>query len=131
LKQVVPEVARLKNKYQLAYDLKSNKGITNIHAVIQKWIDQSLSANHYYDITKYQDKEIPTSVLAQDLLYAYKMGLKTLYYANTNDDKTDDFSKQIQSSLNAETTNNSEKEVSVAKEVLVDESGCESGACSI
>lgn len=131
LKQVVPEVSRLKNKYQLAYDLKSNKGITNIHAIIQKWIDQSLSANHYYDITKYQDKEIPTSVLAQDLLYAYKMGLKTLYYANTNDDKTDDFSKQIQSSLNAETTNNTEKEVSVAKEVLVDESGCESGACSI
>ena len=29
------------------------------------------------------------SEVARDLLYAYKMGVKTLYYANTDDGKTD------------------------------------------
>ena len=29
------------------------------------------------------------SNVARDLLYAYKMGVKTLYYANTDDGKTD------------------------------------------
>ena len=28
--------------------------------------------------------------IAHDLLYAYKMGVKTLYYANTDDGKTDE-----------------------------------------
>ena len=69
------------------------------------------------------------SVLAQDILYAYKMGLKTLYYANTNDDKTDDFSKQIQSSLN-EGVKETER-LEAEKIALVEDAGCESGACSI
>jgi ribonucleoside-diphosphate reductase alpha chain len=29
------------------------------------------------------------SEVAHDLLYSYKMGIKTLYYANTDDGKTD------------------------------------------
>ena len=29
----------------MAYDLDGNTGITNIQAVIQKWIDQGISAN--------------------------------------------------------------------------------------
>ncbi len=123
LKQVVPDIARLKNKYTLAYDMKSNKGIISLQAVMQKWVDQAISSNQYYDIVKYPNKEIPTSILAQELLYAYKMGLKTLYYANTNDDKTDDYSEQIKSSLQEGIVN--------AEMALMDDSGCESGACSI
>ena len=124
LKQVVPDISRLKNKYTLAYDMESNRGITNLQAVAQKWVDQAISSNHYYDITKYVDKEIPMSSVAQDLLYAYKMGLKTLYYANTNDDKKDDYSKEIAGALS---------DKSGDKEILeeIENNSCESGACAI
>ncbi len=35
VKQVVPEILKLKNKYELAYDMPDNKGYTNICAIIQ------------------------------------------------------------------------------------------------
>jgi ribonucleoside-diphosphate reductase alpha chain len=120
IRLVVPEYSKLKNKYQLAFDLDGNKGITNIHAVISKWIDQSISANHYYDITKFKDNEIPMSDIVKDLLYSYKMGVKTLYYANTNDDKSDDFSKNY-------------KQEGVPQENIdeLDDASCAGGACTI
>jgi ribonucleoside-diphosphate reductase alpha chain len=90
LPQVVPDIHNLRNKYTLAYEMKSNKGYTNIVAVIQKYVDQAISANHYYTFAKYKDSNLPMSEIAHDLLYAYKMGLKTLYYANTDDGKTDE-----------------------------------------
>jgi len=108
IKQVVPEIAKLKNKYELAYDMPDNKGYTNICAVIQKWIDQSLSANHYY---QYSIEGISLSGVIKDILHAYKYGMKTLYYANTDDKKSD----------NIETMGASD-----AMEV-----GCEGGACAI
>ena len=119
LKMVVPEIYKLKNKYTLAYDMKDNKGITNIQSVIQKWIDQGISANHYYDFTKYEGGNLPISNVAKDLLYFYKMGGKQLYYANTNDNKTDDFS--FMGKDTNEDTN----------EQLEEFDDCESGACSI
>lgn len=102
VKQVAPEMRKLKNKYQLAYEMGTNKGYTNIVAVMQKWIDQSLSANHYYE---YSSEGISLSGVIKDILYSYQMGLKTLYYANTDDKKSDN----------------------------VDDMGsdCESGACAI
>ena len=87
--QVVPEIAKLKNKYTLAYDMKSNVGYINICAVLQKYFDQAISANHYYNFAKYEEGNLPMSVVAKDILYSYKVGLKTLYYANTDDGKTD------------------------------------------
>jgi ribonucleoside-diphosphate reductase alpha chain len=86
VKQVVPEMSRLKNKYELAYEMPDNVGYTNVCAVIQKWIDQAISANHYYH---YSVDGISLSGVIKDILYAYKMGLKTLYYANTDDKKSD------------------------------------------
>ena len=90
LPQVVPDIHNLRNKYTLAYEMESNKGYTNIVAVIQKYVDQSISANHYYTFAKYENGNLPMSEIAHDLLYAYKMGIKTLYYANTDDGKTDE-----------------------------------------
>jgi ribonucleoside-diphosphate reductase alpha chain len=103
VKQVAPECIKLKNKYELAFDMPDNRGYTNICAVIQKWIDQSISANHYY---QYSSDGISIGGVIKDVLYAYKYGLKTLYYANTDDKKTDDLSQMGMD-------------------------GCESGACSI
>jgi ribonucleoside-diphosphate reductase alpha chain len=121
LRQVAPEIHKLKNKYQLAYDMDNNRGIINIQAVIQKWIDQSISSNHYYDVEKYKDGEIPISEIVDDILYSYKMGLKTLYYANTNDGKTDNFTEK-------------KKEENVdlqEEEMYIDDESCAGGACSI
>jgi len=90
LPQVVPDIHNLRNKYTLAYDMNSNKGYTDIVAVIQKYVDQAISANHYYNFAKYKDGNLPMSEIAHDILYSYKMGVKTLYYANTDDGKTDE-----------------------------------------
>jgi ribonucleoside-diphosphate reductase alpha chain len=87
VKQVAPECIKLKNKYELAFDMPDNRGYTNICAVIQKWIDQSISANHYY---QYSNDGISIGGVVKDILYSYKYGLKTLYYANTDDKKSDD-----------------------------------------
>lgn len=103
LKQVVPEVNRIGHEYTLAYDMKDNKGYTEIAAIMQKYFDQSLSVNHYYDFTKDEDGELPLSQIIDDIMYSYYLGLKTLYYANSNDGKKD-----------GET-----------------ETGCEGGACSV
>jgi ribonucleoside-diphosphate reductase alpha chain len=103
VKQVAPECIKLKNKYELAFDMPDNRGYTNICAIIQKWIDQSISANHYY---QYSSDGISIGGVIKDVLYAYKYGLKTLYYANTDDKKSDDLDSMGMD-------------------------GCESGACSI
>ena len=92
--QLVPEIYNLQNKYSLAYSLDSNKGYTNIIATIQKYVDQAISANHYYNFSKYENGNLPVAEIARDLLYSYKMGLKTLYYANTDDGKTDNHIEQ-------------------------------------
>ena len=92
--QVVPEIARLKNKYTLAYSMENNTGYINICAVLQKYFDQSISANHYYNFAKYEEGNLPMSVVAKDILYSYKMGLKTLYYANTDDGKSDNIEEE-------------------------------------
>lgn len=85
LKQVVPEIKRLKNKYELLWDQKSPRGYLSIMAVIQKWVDQSISTNTSYNPKFYPDEKIPMSVMLEDLLLCYKWGIKTLYYFGTND----------------------------------------------
>ena len=85
LKQVVPEVRRLKNKYDLLWDQRSPVGYLKICAVLQKFIDQGISVNTSYNPKFYEEEKIPMSVMLQHLLMHYKYGGKTLYYFNTND----------------------------------------------
>jgi len=103
LKQVVPNYHTRKNYYTKAWDLTSNKDIMNIAAIIQKFVDMSMSTNLYYNYSHYEDGNIPLSELIKDQIYGYKLGLKNFYYANTPDGDGD-----------------TEKEM-----------GCESGACAI
>jgi ribonucleotide reductase alpha subunit len=86
-KQVVPEISRLKNKYDLLWEMKSMDGIIKTMAVIQKFCSQSISTNLSYNPINYPDGDIPMSVLLVDLLKCNKYGLKTLYYHNTNDQR--------------------------------------------
>lgn len=85
LKQVVPEYRRLKNKYELLWDQRSPEGYLLQCAVLQKYIDQGISANTSYNPRFYENEEIPMSEMLKHLLIAYKYGLKQMYYNNTND----------------------------------------------
>ena len=83
--QVVPGYHHLKNKYDLLWDQKSPDGYLKICAILQKYIDQGISVNTSYNPEHYEDNKIPMSAMIQDLVTAYKYGLKQLYYFNTHD----------------------------------------------
>ena len=92
LKQIVPQYGSLKNNYTLLWDMESNRGYINVVAVMQKFFDQAISGNWSYNPENYPGNEVPTSVMASDLLTTYKYGWKTSYYQNTNDLKSDEVS---------------------------------------
>jgi len=85
MKQVVPDIRRLKNKYDLLWDQKSPEGYIKICAVIQKFVDQGISVNTSYNPLHYKGEQIPMSELMQHIVMCYKYGLKQLYYFNTFD----------------------------------------------
>jgi len=85
LKQVVPSIHKLKNKYELLWDQQSPEGYLKIMAVLQKYIDQGISVNTSYNPVFYEDEKIPMSVMLQHLIMFYKYGGKQLYYFNTFD----------------------------------------------
>lgn len=88
LKQVVPEIDRLKDRYELLWQMPNNDGYLRLVAIMQKFIDQSISANTNYNPDRF-DGRVPMKVMLKDLLTAYKLGLKTLYYHNTRDGADD------------------------------------------
>ncbi len=87
LKQIVPGYAKLKNNYTLLWDMPSNEGYINIVAIMQKYFDQAISGNWSYNPLHYENNEVPLSIMATDMLTAYKYGWKTVYYQNTYDFK--------------------------------------------
>lgn len=89
MKQVVPEYSELKNQYELLWDIPNNNGYLQLVGIMQKFVDQSISANTNYDPAKFPGDKVPMKQLLQDLLTAYKNGVKTLYYHNTRDGATD------------------------------------------
>lgn len=89
LKQVVPEFERLKDKYELLWSIPSNDGYLALVGIMQKFVDQGISANTNYDPSRFESSKVPMKVLLKDLLTAYKLGLKTLYYHNTRDGADD------------------------------------------
>ena len=103
LKQIVPQYQSLKNNYTLLWNMPSNRGYINVVAVMQKFFDQAISGNWSYNPENYADNEVPVSVMAGDMLYAYSVGHKTAYYQNTYDIKTDEIEEpkpELQSLLN-------------------------------
>ncbi|MDH2431545.1 ribonucleoside-diphosphate reductase subunit alpha [Pokkaliibacter sp. MBI-7] len=103
LKQVVPEYERLKDNYELLWQIPNNEGYLQLVGIMQKFVDQSISANTNYDPSCFEGEKVPMKQLLKDLLTAYKYGVKTLYYHNTRDGAKDDQS----------------------------DSGCEGGACKL
>jgi ribonucleoside-diphosphate reductase alpha chain len=86
-KQVVPNGD--KYHYELLWDIPSNQGYLELVAIMQKFIDQSISANTNYDPERFEGGKVPMNQLIKDLVLAYKLGIKTLYYHNTRDGSGD------------------------------------------
>ncbi|MDN4503366.1 class 1a ribonucleoside-diphosphate reductase subunit alpha [Alteromonadaceae bacterium BrNp21-10] len=124
LKQVVPDFENLKNEYELLWDLPSNDGYLQLVGIMQKFVDQTISANTSYDPAKYDGGKVPMKLLLKDLLTAYKLGVKTLYYHNTRDGASDKMEEPTAKGLAS-----TDKET---VEVIDDtEDDCAGGACKI
>ena len=108
LKQVVPEFNRLKGKYELLWDIPNNKGYLELVGIMQKFVDQTISANTNYDPSKYPEGKVPVRDILKDIVMAYKLGVKTLYYHNTRDGAAD-----------------------VQGDIASSDDGCDGGGCKI
>jgi ribonucleoside-diphosphate reductase alpha chain len=117
---VVPEILKYKNKYQFAWDY-DNTAMNNVASVIQKYFDQGISVNHYYDKRKYDDGNLPISEVAKDILNFYKFGGKQIYYSNSKDYKSDKLDEMISSSEHKD----------LLMSLPEDMNDCDSGACAI
>ena len=106
LKQLVPNYSSRKSYYTVAWDMENNEAMLNIGAVLQKFVDMSMSINLYYNYAHYQDGNIPLSLLIKDQIRGYKYGIKNFYYCNTPDSDGSTEKDQLQG-------------------------GCEGGSCSI
>jgi len=110
LKQVVPDFATLKDQYELLWDIPDNKGYLELVAIMQKFVDQTISANTNYDPSKFEDGKLPIQKMIQDILTTYKLGIKTLYYHNTRDGSSDaQVEKELETIENSETDTLSEE----------------------
>ncbi|QPG06894.1 ribonucleoside-diphosphate reductase subunit alpha [Salinimonas marina] len=122
LKQVVPEYDTLKEKYELLWDIPSNDGYLQLVGIMQKFIDQTISANTNYDPSRHANGKVPMKLLLKDLLTAYKLGVKTLYYHNTRDGASDTSSVEVKT----------QQQTPLAQATVVEEDDdCAGGACKI
>ncbi len=90
-----PEGEKLKKWYESAWDL-SNKDLTDLYAIVQKFTDQGISADFYRKIVG--SDTIQSSEMLADYFYRVKMGLKTKYYLNSftsNQGKTSDDNAEL------------------------------------
>lgn len=90
LNQVVPEVEKYRDQYELLWDIPNNTGYLQLCGIMQKFVCQAISANTNYDPEKFPSGKVPMKQLMGDLLLTYKLGLKTLYYHNTRDGQKDE-----------------------------------------
>ena len=82
--QVVPEYKRLKNRYQMMWDQTDCVDYLKTSAVLAAYIDQSLSTNTFYNPAYFAGGKVPGTLIAKNLMLAYKWGLKTVYYSLIN-----------------------------------------------
>ncbi|MCL1114784.1 MULTISPECIES: class 1a ribonucleoside-diphosphate reductase subunit alpha [Shewanella] len=111
LKQVVPDFDLLKDKYELLWNMPNNDGYIQLVGIMQKFVDQAISANTNYDPSRFEGGRVPMQTLLKDLLSVYKLGVKTLYYHNTRDGAKDQFDDLVA--------------------VEEEDDGCAGGACKI
>ena len=123
LKQVVPDYENLKDAYELLWDIPSNEGYLQLVGIMQKFVDQTISANTNYDPSKFPNGKVPMKLLLKDLLTTYKLGVKTLYYHNTRDGASD---------ASSDVANEAKSNPLAQQHVVAEEEDdCAGGACKI
>lgn len=136
VKQVIPDWDVYKDTYTLSRHINNGEYFKMI-GVIQKWIDQGISTNSYYMSTS----DVAIGDVANEIITAYKWGMKSLYYLNSNKGVDEDnrcaFSAGgIKSS--AKFAAYSTLSSSVSKDLISSDNGqhddegpCAGGACSV
>jgi ribonucleoside-diphosphate reductase alpha chain len=81
-KQVVPGIEEYGINYTMAWKM-DNVDYLETCALMQKFVDQTISANTNYVPEDYPNEMVPVKKIIQDLITAWKYGVKTLYYHNT------------------------------------------------
>ena len=102
---VVPDSTKLRNKFQIAWDI-STDDLIKVYAVVQKFTDQAISADLYRKLQG--DEKVGTTEMLKNYLDLVRYGVKTRYYQNSLTAKGID--------LNSSSEN---------------ERGCSSGSCSL
>jgi ribonucleoside-diphosphate reductase alpha chain len=69
---------------------------------LQKYIDQSISANTSYNPAHYQDNQLSMNEMLRHMLMMYKFGLKTAYYFNQYDGQEEVNADKLIKEMNAE-----------------------------
>lgn len=77
---VAPDSTRLKDEYELAYDIDTDRMI-EVYAIKQKWTDQSISADYWRRLQK--DENVKTSEMSKHYIKRWKLGVKQKYYQNS------------------------------------------------
>ena len=109
--QVAPEANKLRNQYDYLWDMRPEHfdGYLKNMAIFQKFVCQSISTNTSYNPDHFNDDKISLQVLMNHFILAAKLGIKTLYYANTkgleeikDDSKTEQSEEQIEDPLDCD-----------------------------
>ena len=84
--QVVPEYqnAKVRRNYQMMWDQTDCLGYLKTAAVLQAYVDQSISTNTFYNPAHFADRKVPTTLIAKNLMQAQMWGIKTFYYSLIN-----------------------------------------------
>lgn len=86
--QIVPK-PELRYDYEYLWDQPCPAAYLRTIAVLQRWVDQAISANTTYNPKFFPDGKIPRQKIMLDMITAWKNGVKTLYYNNIPDGASD------------------------------------------
>lgn len=83
-----PEFDTLKDQYELAWDIET-QDLYKVYGIIQKFTDQSISADSYLPISSMEGGKAPLGKLMKDFLFSQKIGMKTHYYMHSQTENKD------------------------------------------
>jgi ribonucleoside-diphosphate reductase alpha chain len=66
------------------WDQKDCVGYLKTAAVLASYVDQSISTNTFYNPAHFENRKVPTTLIATNLMLAHKWGIKTFYYSLIN-----------------------------------------------
>ncbi len=90
VRQIVPNVVDLFADYEKKWEMDSPRGYLELCAIMQIFVDQTISANTFYKPQMFEGGKFPIQTALEDIIYAYSLGIKTLYYHETKDGNDQD-----------------------------------------